>query len=45
MTANPLPPTDLLTAAEYADAGIRHHWIVDLEPPMALVSGHLAEAG
>lgn len=29
--------------AEYADAGIRYYWIVDIEPPVSLQSCHLAE--
>jgi Uma2 family endonuclease len=28
--------------AEYADAGIPHYWIVDLEPPTTLTGCHLA---
>ncbi|MFJ6670370.1 Uma2 family endonuclease [Actinosynnema sp. NPDC091369] len=27
---------------EYADAGIPHYWIVDLDPPISLVACHLA---
>ncbi|WP_236793614.1 Uma2 family endonuclease [Amycolatopsis sp. GM8] len=27
---------------EYADAGIPHYWIVDLDDPISLVAGHLA---
>lgn len=27
---------------EYADAGIRHYWIVDLDPPPSLLACHLA---
>lgn len=27
---------------EYADAGIPHYWIVDLDPPVSLVDCHLA---
>ncbi|HET8642445.1 MAG TPA: Uma2 family endonuclease, partial [Pseudonocardiaceae bacterium] len=29
---------------EYADAGIRYYWIVDIEPPVSLLPYHLAEA-
>ena len=28
---------------EYADAGIPHYWIVDLDPPASLLAHHLAE--
>lgn len=27
---------------EYADAGIEHYWIVDLDPPVSLLAHHLA---
>jgi Uma2 family endonuclease len=27
---------------EYADAGIPHYWIVDIEPPVSLIACHLA---
>jgi hypothetical protein len=27
---------------EYADAGILHYWIVDIEPPVSLLACHLA---
>jgi Uma2 family endonuclease len=27
---------------EYADAGIPHYWIVDIEPPVSLLACHLA---
>jgi hypothetical protein len=27
---------------EYADAGIPHYWIVDLDEPLSLVACHLA---
>ncbi|GLW94023.1 Uma2 family endonuclease [Actinokineospora globicatena] len=29
--------------AEYADAGIPHYWIVDLDSPMSLLPSHLSE--
>jgi Uma2 family endonuclease len=28
--------------SEYADAGIPHYWIVDIEPPVSLLACHLA---
>ena len=28
--------------AEYADAGIAHYWIIDLERPTTIVAAHLA---
>ncbi len=31
--------------AEYADAGIPHYWIVDIEAPVSLVACHLTESG
>lgn len=35
--------TDYVTKrGEYADAGIRHYWIVDIEPPVSLLACHLA---
>jgi Uma2 family endonuclease len=35
--------TDTVTKpAEYADAGIPHYWVVDLEPPVSLTAYHLA---
>jgi Uma2 family endonuclease len=27
---------------EYADAGIPHYWVVDLDEPISLLAGHLA---
>ncbi|MCA1703198.1 MAG: Uma2 family endonuclease, partial [Actinobacteria bacterium] len=36
--------TDYVTKrGEYADAGIPHYWIVDLDKPVSLVDCHLAE--
>lgn len=36
--------TDYVTKrSEYADAGIPHYWIVDLDKPVSLVDCHLAE--
>jgi Uma2 family endonuclease len=32
----------VLKRAEYADAGISHYWIVDLDDPVSLVACHLA---
>jgi Uma2 family endonuclease len=32
----------VLKRSEYADAGIRHYWIVDLEEPVSLLACHLA---
>lgn len=32
----------IIKHAEYADAGIGHYWIVDLEPPISLVAHHLS---
>lgn len=35
--------TDYVTKrGEYADAGIPHYWVVDIDPPMSLLAGHLA---
>jgi hypothetical protein len=33
---------NVLKRSEYADAGIRHYWIVDIEPPISLLACHLA---
>lgn len=30
--------------SEYADAGIGHYWIIDIEPPVSLLACHLAGA-
>ncbi|MGH4025485.1 MAG: Uma2 family endonuclease [Pseudonocardiaceae bacterium] len=39
-----LQRTDYITKrGEYADAGIPHYWIVDLDKPVSLVDCHLAE--
>jgi Uma2 family endonuclease len=36
--------TDRVTKhGEYADAGIPHYWIVDLDPPVSLLACHLAD--
>ncbi|MER5261361.1 Uma2 family endonuclease [Actinosynnema sp. NPDC002837] len=32
----------VIKRGEYADAGIPHYWIVDLDPPISLVACHLA---
>lgn len=32
----------LIKRGEYADAGIPHSWILDVETPISLVAGHLA---
>jgi Uma2 family endonuclease len=32
----------VIKRGEYADAGIPHYWIVDLDAPVALIAGHLA---
>jgi Uma2 family endonuclease len=32
----------VMKRAEYADAGIPHYWIVDLDEPMSLLDCHLA---
>jgi Uma2 family endonuclease len=32
----------VLKRAEYADAGVPHYWIVDLDGPVSLVACHLA---
>jgi Uma2 family endonuclease len=32
----------VIKRGEYADAGIPHYWIVDLDPPVSLVACHLA---
>jgi hypothetical protein len=32
----------VLKRAEYADAGIPHYWIVDLDEPASLIACHLA---
>lgn len=33
---------NIVKRAEYADAGIPHYWILDIEPPISLLAGHLA---
>ena len=33
---------NIIKRAEYADAGIPHYWIVDIEPPVSLLAFHLA---
>jgi len=35
---------NIVKRAEYADAGIPHYWIIDLDGPVSLASCHLAEA-
>jgi len=32
----------IVKRSEYADAGIPHYWIVDIEPPVSLLACHLA---
>jgi Uma2 family endonuclease len=32
----------LVKRGEYADAGIRHYWIIDVDRPVSLVACHLA---
>ncbi len=32
----------VLKRAEYADAGIPHYWIIDLDEPVSLIACHLA---
>lgn len=35
--------TDMVTKpSEYADAGIGHYWVIDLDPPVSLTAFHLA---
>jgi len=34
---------NVIKRAEYADAGIPHYWILDLDPPVSLLDCHLAE--
>jgi Uma2 family endonuclease len=35
--------TDLLVKpVEYADSGIPHYWVIDLDPPVSLTAYHLA---
>jgi Uma2 family endonuclease len=34
---------NVVKRAEYADAGIPHYWIIDLDPPISLLAGHLTE--
>lgn len=36
---------NIVKRAEYADAGIPHCWIVDIETPVSLVACHLTSAG
>ena len=33
----------VIKRSEYADAGIRHYWIVDVDSPVSLINCHLAE--
>ena len=33
----------VIKRGEYADAGIPHYWILDLDPPVSLLDCHLAE--
>jgi Uma2 family endonuclease len=33
---------NVLKRSEYADAGIPHYWIVDIDPPVSLLACHLA---
>jgi Uma2 family endonuclease len=33
---------NVLKRSEYADAGIPHYWLVDIEPPVSLLACHLA---
>jgi Uma2 family endonuclease len=33
---------DIIKRSEYADAGIRHYWIVDLTEPVSVLACHLA---
>jgi Uma2 family endonuclease len=32
----------IIKRGEYADAGIPHYWIIDLDPPTSLVAAQLA---
>ncbi|TWF77928.1 putative restriction endonuclease [Pseudonocardia hierapolitana] len=32
----------VLKRSEYADAGIPHYWIIDIDPPVSLLACHLA---
>jgi Uma2 family endonuclease len=34
----------VLKPVEYAEAGIRHYWVIDLDPPLSLAAYHLADA-
>jgi Uma2 family endonuclease len=34
---------NILKRAEYADAGIPHYWVVDIDPPISLLACHLTE--
>ena len=34
----------VLKPVEYAEAGIRHYWVIDPEPPLSLAAYHLADA-
>ncbi|HEY3630097.1 MAG TPA: Uma2 family endonuclease [Jatrophihabitantaceae bacterium] len=34
---------NIVKRAEYADAGIPHYWIVDLDGPISLLAAHLSE--
>ncbi len=33
----------MVKRGEYADAGIPHYWVVDLDEPVSLLDCHLAE--
>jgi Uma2 family endonuclease len=42
LSPGPKRTDHVLKRSEYADAGIPHYWMVDIEPPISLLACHLA---